>query len=302
MTQEYPFKVSVCVVTYNQEGLIEQCLNSLLAQQTDFSFEIVVADDCSTDGTPALIRALAARHPGRIRPILRSRNVGAYENMLMAHDAGTGQYIAHMDGDDYALPGKLQLQADYLDAHPECNIVFHRMQILNQASGLIVDDAIELGRFKHVSFDRGDFLRYITLGMNSAKMYRARMRDFPRPDFPVIDFFMNVEQVGDGRAGFAGSAPLGVYRCGIGIASSGNTTRKELQRSMLYFARKYPHYRLEISIAALVVFAAALKNAQWDNCRLYGAVLLRTLRPSTLWHVWEDRRIVPMLIIPKAVR
>lgn len=295
-------KLSVCVVSYNQEHYIAECLDSLVMQETNFDFEIVVSDDRSTDGTFAIIEHYAARYPQRIRLALRDNNVGAYENYRIVHALAEGEYIAHMDGDDYALPGKLQQQVDFLDRHPECNIVFHRMRITNQATGVMVDDAIDLSHFHSDRFGRADFLRYVTLGLNSSKMYRAGVRDFPRPDFPVIDYFMNVEQVGHGRAAFVGDQRLGVYRAGIGIASSGNTTRIALQRSMLYFADKYPTCRLEISIAAMVMFAAALKNANWVHCSIHAVVLRKTLRPSTLYQVWRDRHIIPMLILPRAVR
>jgi glycosyltransferase involved in cell wall biosynthesis len=302
MTHSPRYKLSVCVVTYNQEDYVAQCLQSLVDQQTDFPFEVLVADDCSTDNTRAVIQQFADRYPSIVRPIFQEKNLGAYLNFRIVHEQAVGEYVAHMDGDDYALPGKFQLQVDFLDAHPKCNMVFHRMRIMNQRSGAMVDDAIDLSRFHRSTFGRGDLLRYITLGMHSSKMYRAAVRDFPRPPFPVIDFFINVEQIGSGEAAFVGTAPLGVYRAGIGIASSGNGTRVLLKKSMLYFAEKYPQFRPEISIAAMVVFVAALKNLNWTLCRLYGAVLLKTLTWTTLREVWRDRHIIPMLIIPKAVR
>ena len=63
-------KVSVIVCTYNQEGTIGAALDSILAQKTDFDFEIVVADDCSADRTPAICREYAARYPGKVRAII----------------------------------------------------------------------------------------------------------------------------------------------------------------------------------------------------------------------------------------
>ena len=72
--------VSVIVCTYNQEGTIGAALDSILAQITDFDYEIVVADDCSTDGTRDICRDYSARFPDRIRLILNDENLGIADN------------------------------------------------------------------------------------------------------------------------------------------------------------------------------------------------------------------------------
>lgn len=302
MTVTTTCKVSVCVVTYNQQDYVRQCLQSLVDQQTDFPFEIIVADDCSTDATRDIIAEFAERYPGLVKPVLREVNLGAYANYISAHEHASGKYIAHMDGDDYALPGKLQQQADFLDRNEWCNIVFHRMNIMNAAKGVIVEDAIDVDGFRSPRFDRGDFLRLVTIGMNSSKMYRAEIRDFPPADFPAIDFFMNVEQIGEGQAAFVGKEPLGVYRASIGIASAGMGTRILLKKSMLYFAEKYPANRKHIAAAASVIFLAALKNRRWEVCRLFLPVLAKTFWLDALPVLWQDRKIIPMLIIPQGAR
>lgn len=302
MNNHLQCKLTVCVVTYNQEPYVRQCLQSLVDQVTDFPFEVLVADDCSRDATRAIISEFAERYPDVVKPVFHRENIGAYRNFVFVHEAATGHYIAHMDGDDYALPGKLQVQADFLDRHPACNIVFHRMLILNEARDVIGEDGIDVHRFHTAHFGRADFLRYVTLGMNSSKMYRSSARPFPLPGFPVIDFFANVEQIGDGHASFVSAEALGVYRVGIGIASAGNGTRSLLQQSMLYFASKYPQHRGEIGVAATVLFAAALKNRNWQACRLYLPVLARTFSLATPWQLWRDRTIVPMLMIPRSLR
>lgn len=295
-------KVSVCVVTYNQQELIGQCLQSLVDQTTDFPFEIIVGDDCSTDATPRIVAEFAQKYPTLIKPVLHSRNLGADKNYFSIHDMASGQYVAHIDGDDYALPGKLQAQANYLDAHPDCNIVWHRMYVLNHSNGAIAEDLLDLERLGHRSFRRADVLALITIGMNSSKMYRASVRDFTKPGFFVVDYFANVEQVGEGSADFASDRPLGVYRAGIGIAASSNKTKVLLKESFLYFASKYPQFKGDIACAALVLFAAALKNRHWENVRMFGGVLLRTFRPRTVVALKRHRQIISMLRLPASVR
>ena len=75
-------KVSVVTITYNHEAYVRQALDSFLAQQTDFDFEVVIADDCSTDNIQAIIAEYAKAHPHIIKPILRSQNVGAQRNSI----------------------------------------------------------------------------------------------------------------------------------------------------------------------------------------------------------------------------
>src|SRR5450759_3411095 len=67
-------KVSVCVVTYNQEKFIRQCLQSIVDQETDCDFEVIVGDDCSTDGTRDIVREFAERYPTMIKVILQDTN------------------------------------------------------------------------------------------------------------------------------------------------------------------------------------------------------------------------------------
>ena len=108
-------KMSVCVITYNQERYIGQCLQSLVEQKTDFDFEVIVGDDCSTDGTLAVVQEFVNRYPDIVRTILQPTNTGGSKNYLQVHAAAIGTYVAHVDGDDYALPGKLQAQAEVLE-------------------------------------------------------------------------------------------------------------------------------------------------------------------------------------------
>ena len=100
-------KVNVCVVTYNQQDFIRQCLDSILSQQTDFVFNLLVADDCSTDRTPAILAEYQSRYPQQVILLQRSKNLGAYQNFKDVHQQASAPYVCHCDGDDYWLPGKL---------------------------------------------------------------------------------------------------------------------------------------------------------------------------------------------------
>ena len=129
--QNSNIKVSVCVVTYNQEKYIGECLESLVTQKTDFPFEIIVGDDASTDNTPNIILEYQKKYPDIITPVLRQENLGPVGNTVDIYKSARGQYIAHLDGDDMALPGKLQIQANILDENPDCMICSHDVLLWN---------------------------------------------------------------------------------------------------------------------------------------------------------------------------
>lgn len=123
-------KVSVVSITYNHEAYIREALDGFVAQKTDFPVEIIVADDASTDATPAIIREYADRHPHLFRAILRSENVGTYANFTDALSAARGEYLALCEGDDYWIdPLKLAKQVAFLDRHPETAVCFHPVRM-----------------------------------------------------------------------------------------------------------------------------------------------------------------------------
>lgn len=125
-------KVSVLIITYNQQKFIRKAIDSALAQQTTFPIEILVGDDFSSDGTREIIQDYERRHPGVVIGVLHPHNMGKNGgiNFLETLKLAKGEYYALMDGDDYWTDSlKLQKQADFLDAHPDCSTVFHNALI-----------------------------------------------------------------------------------------------------------------------------------------------------------------------------
>lgn len=126
-------KLSVLVLTYNHERFIAQAIASVLAQRVDFDYEIVVGEDCSTDGTRDILMDFYRQFPDRIVPLLRDRNVGGGRNLEEALAACRGQYLALLEGDDYWISGdKLKRQVEFLDAHPDFALCCHRTQTLHE--------------------------------------------------------------------------------------------------------------------------------------------------------------------------
>jgi glycosyltransferase involved in cell wall biosynthesis len=119
-------KVSVAVITYNHEPFIAEALESILMQQADFSWEIVIGEDGSTDRTREICEQYANAHPSRIRLLPLQSNMGMIRNFRRVFEACSGEFLAFTEGDDFWTdPGKLVKQVNHLDAHPEQSLCFH---------------------------------------------------------------------------------------------------------------------------------------------------------------------------------
>ncbi len=122
-------KVSVLVFTYNQEDFIADALNSILNQKVNFQYEIIIADDGSSDTTMDIVRDFDQRFPGKIIQ-LESKKNGVLNNVIRVSSVIRGEYIALIDGDDYWInENKLQIQTDLLDDKSEYSAVFHDAEI-----------------------------------------------------------------------------------------------------------------------------------------------------------------------------
>ncbi len=123
--------------TYNASKFIVEAMESVLAQQTSFPYEVVVLDDCSTDGTTEIVREYVRGFPRCVRVDVAERNRN--DHLQFSQEVGRSrvEYIAMLDGDDYWTdPRKLQIQVDFLDSHPECAVCFHNVEVWSDASGV----------------------------------------------------------------------------------------------------------------------------------------------------------------------
>ena len=119
--------VSVLMICYNQQEYVGQAIRSVMRQKTTFPVELIIHDDCSTDGTGEVCMQYARRYPESIRYVRNEKNVGLEENFIRAYHLARGKYIAICEGDDYWLGRKkLQRQVRVMEAHPEYAICFHR--------------------------------------------------------------------------------------------------------------------------------------------------------------------------------
>lgn len=120
------------MLTYNHERFITQAIESVLTQETNFPIELVIGEDCSTDGTRDIVKRYVALYPNIVRALLPGKNLGVHANFEAVLKSCRGTYIAMLEGDDYwTSPKKLQKQVDFLDLHPDhtlCGTRFYNIQ------------------------------------------------------------------------------------------------------------------------------------------------------------------------------
>lgn len=148
--------VSICSITYNHAPFIRQCLDGFLMQQCNFPIEIIINDDCSTDGTTEIIREYAEKYPDKIFPIFHEENLYSQGVRGMAqkfvYPKARGKYIALCEGDDYWIdPLKLQKQVDFLESHPECSLCCHAVKFVsfNGMDNPLRNKSLSEGFYRH---------------------------------------------------------------------------------------------------------------------------------------------------------
>lgn len=123
-------KLSVILFCYNQIDFIRSAIESVLSQQTNFEFNIIITDDGSTDGTQEIIGEYATRFPQKISIVESTKNAGILSNALSVKSFIQSEYVAFLDGDDYWVEDqKLQRQVDFLESNSGFSGTFHDAKI-----------------------------------------------------------------------------------------------------------------------------------------------------------------------------
>ncbi|MGF1676157.1 MAG: glycosyltransferase [Rivularia sp. (in: cyanobacteria)] len=207
-------KVSVSLVTFNHEKFIAQAIESILLQEVNFNYEIIIGEDFSSDRTREIVIDYHQQYPDKIRLILPEENLGCYGQKIFVQtlQACRGEYIALLDGDDYwTSPYKLQQQVDFLDNHPECAICFHDVTT-------IFEDKAELPR-RYNDFEPSEFSGLESILKSNfiptcSTLYRKGLFDkFPDWYYDAVcgDWVLHVMNAINGKIGYINKS-MGVYR------------------------------------------------------------------------------------------
>lgn len=132
MKQRKENMVSISIICYNQKDYISQAIDSVLMQKVNFKYEIVLSDDCSTDGTDLICKKYAKKYPNVIRYIANKKNIGAVRNYIENYQRCNGKYVAYLEGDDFFIdPYKLQKQVDFLEKNLDYVICCSHVEKIN---------------------------------------------------------------------------------------------------------------------------------------------------------------------------
>jgi glycosyltransferase involved in cell wall biosynthesis len=176
--------VSVCMLAFNHAPYIAEAIEGVISQRCDFPLELIVGEDCSKDGTGAIVRAYQETYPKLIRVITANRNVGMHANMRRCVDAARGSFVALCEGDDYwHNPEKLSLQIAAMTGSDEltlCHTEFDR-----RIGARIKRNRHLVSGSTNVASNDGyvDLLRDWTV-MTATTLYRAAVvKEFFRSEF-----------------------------------------------------------------------------------------------------------------------
>jgi glycosyltransferase involved in cell wall biosynthesis len=213
--------VSVFILTYNQEQFIAQTLDSILMQKTNFSFKLVIGEDCSTDSTRTICENYAAKYGDRIKllPALE-KNIGLINNYMRTIAECNGKYIAICDGDDYWIDDyKLQKQVDFLEQNPDYSIVYTALQRLFP-NGEIKEYNYHLNKrvlnFDDLIFD--NFMHYVTVVFKNVLNEKNRLPQWILK-FPFGDWQTYLWTIKDGGKIHFLKDVTASYRMDIGLSS-----------------------------------------------------------------------------------
>lgn len=238
-------KLSVFVVTYNQEKYIRQCLDGILMQDVDFDYEVVIGEDHGTDGTRAICEEYAAKYQ-QVRLLPLTENLGVVKNWIRTISACEGEYIALCEGDDYwTNEKKLMEQVEFLDAHKDYSLVYGTSKLFYEATGEYKDRSTS-------ECWEGDVFPYM-LGNNfvmpltamfrkDAAMESIRiMKDMlPEEHWKTADYPLFLTMARHGKFGYI-SHSYAVYRIlALSISNTGDKNKNaEFRESMLYITDLY---------------------------------------------------------------
>lgn len=234
-SQNQKTRVSAIVISYNQEKYIAECLDGIFKQTGDFTVELVIGDDCSTDGTFEIIKNYVDKHSNNdveVKLLVTEKNIGMTKNLQRCLRACTGDFIAVCEGDDYWTdPLKLQKQVSFLAAHPECSICFHKINIYFQNTGEFLVFEPNKKLVGNVFITR-DLLHEYFIGNLSCCMYDAKYLKQVSDDlFDLFigDWMLNIYYSRFGKIGYLEEV-MSVYRKHDGGAWGNEVSHKQARR------------------------------------------------------------------------
>ncbi len=269
--------VSVVCLSYNAKNYIEECVLGVLNQETSFGVEMLIHDDASNDGTQDVLYSYAVKYPNIVKPYIQKHNQFSlgkgFVGMQINHSRAKGKYIAICEGDDYWCDShKLQKQIDYMEAHPDCMMTFHRAKCKweGEESERFTYD-MEACEDRDYSIDEL-FENWIV--PCASMVYRREVADYP---IKHREFFFSGDDVLYYSAAEMGnvhgfSDVMSVYR--VHVDSVSRNKENEIKRLMVYpkhyinVYKNFPHInrcKVRRRIAEYLHHKMNVDHSFWNN-------------------------------------
>ncbi len=235
-----PF-LAIYMITYNHESFIEETIESMMTQKTNFEYKLFIGEDFSKDNTREVCVRLKEKYPNKIDLFLNEKNLGANLNAKQIFKAcfeSGAKYIALCEGDDYWTdPLKLQKQVDFLEANPDYVICYHKVKVLQ--NGILKEDTItqevaETTTIKDLA--KGNYIHTCSVVFKN-NLFEKFPEYFHKS--PVGDYFLHMLNARYGKIKFLDEY-MGVYRLHETSVWSSKTQikREQIWREFLKNIRK----------------------------------------------------------------
>jgi len=197
--------LTVFTPTYNQEKYIEKCIKSIISQKTNFKFNLVISDDCSTDSTKDILKKYEEKYPDIVKCIYRKKNLGPMKNFIYSLNEIHTKYVALCDGDDFWIDDtKLQTQYDFLEKNKDYALCFHQPQIFYDDKSLHptihpvnIKKQVELENILNENMIVANSVVYRW----KYKEKNSLIKEFPKNIVPG-DYFLNIMHIATGKGYF----------------------------------------------------------------------------------------------------
>ena len=259
--------VSVCMITYNHRNFIAQAIDSVLMQEVDFPVEIIIHDDCSTDGTADIVRNYAQRFPQLIRPTLQTENQYSQgkKPLLNNFKEARGKYLALLDGDDaWTDPHKLQKQTECLEKHPEHILCYGNVTCVNEKDEVLEKRKIAPEHCRGLSQEEIiSCQRVIPMGSVMLR-YHDILKNMPKVYFKVLngDTFIFALLAQYGSAAYVDFTPSLYRQHAGGIYSAKTDCQKSKARLNTYrhlYSSLAPQFRPILAKTIIAIHLSLLK-------------------------------------------
>lgn len=189
---EDEIKVSVIMLVYNHENYLKQAIESVIEQKVKFNYELLIGEDKSTDNSLQIIREYERKYPKIIKVFARQENYGAVKNSYDLYIHSKGQYMTHLEGDDYWTdPYRMQKQVDFLEEHTDYIACAHRFRVVDRNGETYYDRDFECQFFQGNPYTKDVFERGLMLSHGNTLLFRnifldEKIRTDFWTDFPNV--------------------------------------------------------------------------------------------------------------------